>query len=193
MICGEPRTDELFQLSDRICTALQLTNHWQDVRRDILERDRIYLPAEIVNRVLGPSPAPLEGETTGHGESVDRHAAFESRLIASAKQGWGVDQAILDESRKVIRACVEQTWSLYDEGLQILDRLGPTSRPIVWLLAAGGQRVLRLIEMWNYETALNRPRLSKPAKLSLVAQAWWMSVRGRRRAVNPPSPGMVEA
>ena len=40
---------ELFALSDCICTALQLTNFWQDVARD-LERDRIYLPLEDLQR-----------------------------------------------------------------------------------------------------------------------------------------------
>src|SRR5262249_37505528 len=35
--------------SDDICTALQLANHWQDVRVD-LEKDRIYLPAEDLAR-----------------------------------------------------------------------------------------------------------------------------------------------
>jgi phytoene synthase len=34
----------LLEWSDAICTALQLTNHWQDVAID-LARDRIYLPA----------------------------------------------------------------------------------------------------------------------------------------------------
>lgn len=33
------------QLSDNICTALQLTNFWQDVSVDLL-KDRIYLPLE---------------------------------------------------------------------------------------------------------------------------------------------------
>jgi len=37
-------------LSDKICSALQLTNFWQDVRRDILERDRIYLPRDSMAR-----------------------------------------------------------------------------------------------------------------------------------------------
>jgi squalene synthase HpnC len=36
-------------LSDSICTALQLTEHWQDVAED-LARDRIYLPAEDMRR-----------------------------------------------------------------------------------------------------------------------------------------------
>lgn len=37
-------------LSDRTCTALQLTNFWQDVRRDIHDRDRVYIPREDLDR-----------------------------------------------------------------------------------------------------------------------------------------------
>jgi squalene synthase HpnC len=37
-------------LSDKTCTALQLTNFWQDVRRDLLDRDRIYLPKDSMDR-----------------------------------------------------------------------------------------------------------------------------------------------
>ncbi|MBI4161861.1 MAG: squalene synthase HpnC [Acidobacteria bacterium] len=43
------RDEELFRLSDSICTALQLANFWQDVRVD-LEKDRIYLPQEDLER-----------------------------------------------------------------------------------------------------------------------------------------------
>jgi phytoene synthase len=32
-------------LSDKICSALQLANFWQDVRRDRIDRDRVYIPA----------------------------------------------------------------------------------------------------------------------------------------------------
>ncbi|HJQ26701.1 MAG TPA: squalene synthase HpnC [Blastocatellia bacterium] len=39
------RDEQLHRWSDDICTALQLANHWQDVRVD-LAKDRIYLPAE---------------------------------------------------------------------------------------------------------------------------------------------------
>jgi squalene synthase HpnC len=38
---------DLFKLSDKICTALQLTNFWQDVSID-LAMSRIYIPAEIM-------------------------------------------------------------------------------------------------------------------------------------------------
>jgi squalene synthase HpnC len=40
---------QLFELSDYICTALQLTNFWQDVAIDF-SRDRIYLPQEDMAR-----------------------------------------------------------------------------------------------------------------------------------------------
>ncbi len=39
----------LFELSDNICTPLQLTNFWQDVAVD-LSRDRVYLPQEDMAR-----------------------------------------------------------------------------------------------------------------------------------------------
>jgi len=42
-------TAERIALSDQICTALQLAEHWQDVAED-LARDRIYLPAEDLER-----------------------------------------------------------------------------------------------------------------------------------------------
>ena len=39
------RDAELERLSDRVCTALQLANHWQDLAVD-LAKDRIYVPRE---------------------------------------------------------------------------------------------------------------------------------------------------
>jgi squalene synthase HpnC len=43
------RDEHLHQLSDYICTALQLANFWQDVAVD-LEKDRIYLPQDEMAR-----------------------------------------------------------------------------------------------------------------------------------------------
>jgi squalene synthase HpnC len=56
-------TPERIALSDRVCTALQLAEHWQDVVED-LGRGRVYLPAEDLERFgvreadLARSPAP---------------------------------------------------------------------------------------------------------------------------------------
>jgi squalene synthase HpnC len=63
------RNESLMNLSDHICTALQLTNFWQDLSVDIL-RDRLYLPTddlvhcgvteeEIFNRSHTPEFAQL--------------------------------------------------------------------------------------------------------------------------------------
>lgn len=162
MLCGEPRHEHLFQLSDSICTALQLTNHWQDVRRDIVERDRIYIPRDMIS-------------------SPD----FEDRLMRSAQQGYGVDREFLNQSRQIVRACAERTWPLYEHGMELLDQVQPHTRPIVWLFAAGGQYVLRMIHLWNYESALHRPTLSRARKVMLVGKAWMMKRAAKAGAVNP--------
>jgi squalene synthase HpnC len=157
MILGEPRSEELFRLSDRICTALQLTNHWQDLRRDLDQRDRIYVPAELVT-------VP----------------DFERRFRATVALGHSVDPTFFAESRELVRSLVERTWPLYAEGAALIDRIAPASRPVIWLFLAGGERTLRQIELWNHETVLHRPYLSKATKLGLVARAWLMAFRARR-------------
>ncbi|MBI1805592.1 MAG: squalene synthase HpnC [Ignavibacteria bacterium] len=43
------RDENLFSLSDHICTALQLTNFWQDIVLD-REKDRLYIPLEDMRR-----------------------------------------------------------------------------------------------------------------------------------------------
>jgi len=156
MLFQLPRDDAHFQPSDAICTALQLTNHLQDVRRDILGRNRIYLPREL-----------FPNET------------FEQRLIARAKQGWGIAQSVLQESREVIKTCVERTWALYEQGQPLLELLSTEARPVIELLASGGCHVLHLIEQWNYETALHRPRLGALTRVRLLTAAWWKSRRAR--------------
>jgi squalene synthase HpnC len=50
-------------LSDRVCTALQLAEHWQDVAED-LAHGRIYLPAEDLER-YGCTEADLAAPTAG--------------------------------------------------------------------------------------------------------------------------------
>src|SRR5439155_4370313 len=48
-MCGY-RDEQRQHLSDQTCSALQLANFWQDVRRDIVELDRIYFPSESMRR-----------------------------------------------------------------------------------------------------------------------------------------------
>jgi squalene synthase HpnC len=69
----EAATPERIALSDRVCTALQLVEHWQDVGEDF-RRGRIYLPAEDRQR-YGVQRADLGSESTS--PPVRRLLAFE--------------------------------------------------------------------------------------------------------------------
>ena len=66
-------TEERIRLSDRVCTALQLVEHWQDVGEDY-RAGRIYLPGEDRAR-FGVGPAELGAATTG--PALSRLLAFE--------------------------------------------------------------------------------------------------------------------
>ncbi len=56
-MCGY-RDPERQRLADKTCTALQLINFWQDIERDLAERDRVYLPADSM-RYFGVSVQQL--------------------------------------------------------------------------------------------------------------------------------------
>ena len=59
-LCGY-RDEERQKLSDKTCTALQLANFWQDVRRDIVDRDRIYIPRDSMQRFSVSEQQIVEG------------------------------------------------------------------------------------------------------------------------------------
>jgi len=158
MILGEPRDDSRFEPSDRICTALQLTNHWQDVRRDLLERGRIYIPRELSATVPD----------------------FEARLELTARRGHAPDREFLECYRGVLRECVVRTWSEWEAGEVLLDRVAAEHRPIIWLFCAGGRHVLREVEQWGFETCVLRPRMGRVTKAWLVLRAWWMARTARQ-------------
>jgi len=64
-MCGY-RDQKRQQLSDRTCTALQLANFWQDVRRDIIERDRIYIPMDSMRQFGVTEQQIVEGRCDDH-------------------------------------------------------------------------------------------------------------------------------
>jgi squalene synthase HpnC len=72
------------RLSDATCTALQLTNFWQDVRRD-LDNGRIYIPLEEMERFGCGEDDLLRGRSDGRFRDL---MAFEvSRTRELFRQG----------------------------------------------------------------------------------------------------------
>ena len=72
-------TPERLELSDAVCTALQLTEHWQDVAED-LARGRVYLPQEDLAR-FSVDHADLAAPRAG--ERVRRLMEFEVARTAA--------------------------------------------------------------------------------------------------------------
>jgi squalene synthase HpnC len=165
-VLGERCDDAQLTASDAVCTALQLTNHWQDIKRDWIERRRIYVPADMHDI-----------------------ADFEARLDRTITQGWSSDATFFAESRRLVRRLVAHTWDLWEAGEPLVESVSPRSRPLIWLFAAGGRSVLRNIERWNCETVLERPKLSKPRKAWLVGRAA-VSARFGWRLPALPTPSM---
>lgn len=157
---GETEDAETLAASDAVCTGLQLANHWQDIRRDLEERDRIYVPQEC--------------------HSIDR---FEGRLRATAEAGFACDATFLAESRELVRGLVERTWPCFERGRGLLARISPEARPVVELFIEGGEAVLRRIESWDFETVLHRPRIGRATKAMMVGRAWIRSRFARRRSL----------
>jgi len=154
--------------SDAICTGLQLANHWQDIRRDLIERDRIYVPAEMI---------------AGPGRPFETAEAFDVALRRSIELGHGVDREFMPRSRRLVRDLVERTWPCFERGRRLLDRLPAEARPVVELFVEGGELVLRRLEAWEYESVLHRPAIGRLAKAGLVARAWLRRRLPRSRRV----------
>ena len=99
--------------ADAVCTALQLTNFWQDLERD-WHKGRLYVPREFV-RDAGAVDADLDTrELTGPWRSVLTRAAGLTRTLFA--QG----RAVADEVGGCLRWELRATWL---GGTRVLDRL----------------------------------------------------------------------
>lgn len=77
---------ELTELSDRVCTALQLIEHWQDVAED-RRAGRVYLPQEDL-AAFGVSEAELDAvpaEPAGRGASAALRALMAFEITRAAE------------------------------------------------------------------------------------------------------------
>ena len=99
--------------SDAICTALQLTNFWQDLKIDF-DRGRVYIPEDEL-RAHGASPSDLAGSTMTPAWARTVASAV-SRTRALFDEGLPLCDAVRGRLKYELRA----TWL---GGTRILDRL----------------------------------------------------------------------
>ncbi len=143
---NRPNHDQLFAFSDATCTALQLTNFWQDVGRDYTDRDRLYIPRDM----------------------LVEHGVTESHLVHQLNLR-SADAPI----KRLEKALVERTEPLFDQGKSLWPLVDPQLRPVLQLFTAGGQSILQCIRRQDFDVLQNRPRLGRFRKALLLTRAWW--------------------
>ncbi len=107
------RDEELFRMSDNICSALQLANHWQDVTID-LKKDRIYIPREEMKR---------EGYTENELFSHVYDERFYRLMDSLVQRTWDLfdrGYPLLERVRWPLNAELRFTWM---GGVTILSRI----------------------------------------------------------------------
>lgn len=152
-----------YELSDATCTALQLTNFWQDVRRDILERNRVYLPAEIAKQHGLDIEAMVR--LTRLDDAVRCQSCAPGIVKSQADSGLG---ELMPAYRATLHAVVHKTWPMFAEGRELWPRVEARFRGDLKLFTLGGEAVLRKIQRQRYDTWTQRPRPGKWTKAGLV-------------------------
>ncbi len=148
------REEELFALSDSICTALQLANFWQDVAVD-LDRNRIYLPMEDLAR---------SNITLAEVEAMKLSA---SRNFPDDVRSLGAD----DRWRRLMAFEVQRTRELFERGRPLPERVTPELRHQLRLTWLGGMTILEKIEAARYDVFRHRPKLTRLDFLRLYVRA----------------------
>ncbi len=142
---------ELIGLSDRVCTALQFVNFWQDVRRDLLGLDRIYLP-------------------------LDESGINADELRAMAGVAPSAEQR--DRYARILRPLVERTDALMESAAELpalADR--SLARPLR-LFQRAGLLVSRRIRSIGYATLWQRPRVPRLSLACMACASLLGPVRG---------------
>ena len=124
MIHGH-RDPQLFRYSDAICTALQLTNFWQDLSVD-LKKGRIYIPEEDFKQF-------------GYSEADLRMGVVNEKFRSLMRMEWKRTRALFDEGRPLVGCLkwplsweIRLTWAGGTEILRMIRRAGfdtLTARP----------------------------------------------------------------
>jgi squalene synthase HpnC len=136
------RDEALDRASDALCTALQLTNFWQDFARD-WANGRLYVPLADCE-AFGAREADLERA----------HAALVSATPASTAVpmpgAW----------RAVLREMAQRTRRLFAEGRPVCDGVSGRLKYELRLTWLGGTRILDRLERADFDAFAHRPTLT---------------------------------
>ena len=123
--------------SDALCTALQLTNFWQDFAAD-WHNGRLYVPRD---------------------EFIGAGAAERDLDAARMSRQW----------KNTMRACVAKTRTLFESGRPVADAVHGRLRLELRATWLGGSRILKKIELCDYDTLHSRPKLTATDVVGILA------------------------
>lgn len=133
----------LAEWSDRICTGLQLANHWQDLGVDFLEKNRLYVPKTLLSQ----------------------HRVSETELR-------GIKMGLVPSGfHPLMTDLVQRARTLFDGGESLLKHVTGSLRLELKLTLLGGRSILDKIEASDYDVIRRRPVLSGVNKLRLLTHA----------------------
>ena len=126
--------DRTVALSDAVCTALQLVEHWQDVREDALA-GRVYVPVEDLDR-FGVDVASLSADPPSPQELRALMAFEVSRARAWLDRGAPLVRELRGPARWAVAGFIAGGRAALDSiAARDFDVLSPPSRPRPWRVA----------------------------------------------------------
>jgi squalene synthase HpnC len=151
------RDEALDRASDALCTALQLTNFWQDFARD-WANGRLYVPLADCEAVGAREP------------DLERaHAALLSATAAS------IAVPMPPAWRAVLGEMAQRTRRLFAEGRPVCDGVRGRLKYELRLTWLGGMRILDRLERADFDAFAHRPTLTARDIAPLVWRtASWM-------------------
>ena len=145
------RDDALDRSSDALCTALQLTNFWQDFARD-WQNGRLYVPR-------------ADCESFGaREEALDAVIGYPGRAQASP------EKRLPPEWRAAMGEMARRTRQLFADGRKVCEGVRGRLRYELRFTWHGGSRILERIERSDFDV-LHRPALGAGDAISILWRA----------------------
>lgn len=142
------KEQKLDEMSDAICTGLQLANFWQDIAVD-LEKDRIYIPQELLQK-----------------NTISLNTLFNPSF-------HGIEADIQNKLQNLLQELGAFTLPLFQKGrplpLEVKGRLSWELK-CTWL---GGMNILKRACFNKERQGLNRPHISSGDKLKILWQSFF--------------------
>jgi squalene synthase HpnC len=173
----ELASPERIELSNRVCSALQLVEHIQDLREDV-SRGRYYLPARDLAR-FDCSHEQLARLCAQGGDDLDLKGV---PAVSPTPDGSFPDQS--DRLRKAIAFELARARTLLDAGLPLVASVHGRPKLALAGFVAGGEAALEAIERADFDVLGAVPRPTARRHVRLVAS---VLVRGRGGTVTDDS------